>query len=104
MRQLSQAEGGLSSALGRLFVLQESFPNLKADTTMTELMEELSSTENKVSFARQHFNDEVMFYNTYREQFPNNLVTAPTGFLEAEQLELEDPAAARETMRVSFAG
>ena len=102
MRQLSQAEGGLSAALGRLFALNESYPDLKADGTMRDLMEELSSTENKVSFARQHFNDAVMFYNTYREQFPNNLIAGPTGFQPAEQLELENPEAARQPVRVSF--
>ncbi|MDX1610085.1 MAG: LemA family protein [Halofilum sp. (in: g-proteobacteria)] len=102
LRALSQAEGGLSAALGRLFALNESYPDLKADGTMRDLMEELSSTENKVSFARQHFNDAVMYYNTYREQFPNNLVANNTGFKVAEQLELEDPEAAREPVRVSF--
>ena len=102
LRELSQAEGGLSAALGRLFALNESYPDLKADGTMRDLMEELSSTENKVSFARQHFNDAVMYYNTYREQFPNNLVANPTGFKVAEQLELEDPEAARQPVRVSF--
>lgn len=102
MRELSQAEGGLSAALGRLFALNESYPDLKADGTMRDLMEELTSTENKVSFARQHFNDAVMYYNTYREQFPNNLVANTTGFRTAEQLELEDPEAAREPVRVSF--
>ncbi|MDZ7828202.1 MAG: LemA family protein [Halofilum sp. (in: g-proteobacteria)] len=102
LRELSQAEGGLSAALGRLFALNESYPDLKADGTMRDLMEELSSTENKVSFARQHFNDAVMHYNTYREQFPNNVVANNTGFREAGQLELEDPEAAREPVRVSF--
>ena len=102
LRALSQAEGGLSAALGRLFALNESYPDLKADGTMRDLMEELSSTENKVSFARQHFNDAVMYYNTYREQFPNNVVANNTGFREAGQLELEDPEAARQPVRVSF--
>ena len=102
MRELAQAEGGLASALGRLFALSESYPDLKADGTMRDLMEELSSTENKVAFARQHFNDAVMYYNTYREQFPNTLIAAPTGFTEAEQLELEDPETARRSVRVSF--
>jgi len=102
LRELSQAEGGLSAALGRLFALNESYPDLKADGTMRDLMEELSSTENKVSFSRQHFNDAVMFYNTYREQFPNNIVANNTGFREAAQLELEDPEAARQPVRVSF--
>jgi len=102
LRELSQAEGGLSAALGRLFALNESYPDLKADGTMRDLMEELSSTENKVSFARQHFNDAVMFYNTYREQFPNNVVANNAGFKQADQLELDDPEAARQPVRVSF--
>jgi LemA protein len=102
MRHLAEAEGGLAAALGRLFALQEAYPDLKADGTMRDLMEELSSTENKVSFARQHFNDAVMYYNTYREQFPNTLVAGPTGFQPARQLELEDPEAARQPVRVSF--
>ena len=102
MRQLSQAEGGLTAALGRLFALQENYPDLKADGTMRDLMEELSSTENRVSFARQHFNDAVMYYNTYREQFPNSLIAGPTGFMPAEQLELDNPAEARQPVRVSF--
>lgn len=102
MRELAQAESGLGAALGKLFALNESYPELKADGTMQDLMEELSSTENKVSFARQHFNDAVMFYNTYREQFPNNLIAGPAGFMPAEQLELDDTDEARQPVRVSF--
>lgn len=102
MRRLSQAEGGLSAALGRLFALNESYPDLKADGTMRDLMEELTSTENKVSFARQHFNDAVMHYNTYREQFPNNVIAGPTGFQPAEQLELDNPDEVRQPVQVSF--
>lgn len=102
MRELAKAEGGLGQALGRLFALSESYPDLKADGTMRDLMEELSSTENKVAFARQHFNDAVMLYNTYREQFPNIMVAGPTGFLPAEQLQLEEPEAVRQPVRVSF--
>ncbi len=102
MRELAKAEGGLGQALGRLFALSESYPDLKADGTMRDLMEELSSTENKVAFARQHFNDAVMQYNTYREQFPNIVVAGPTGFLPAQQLELDEPEAARQPVRVNF--
>jgi len=101
MRELAQAEGGLGQALGRLFAVSEEYPDLKADSTMNELMEELSSTENKVAFARQHFNDAVMYYNTYREQFPNVLIAGPTGFEHAEQLELQDEEA-RKPVQVSF--
>jgi len=102
MRELARAEGGLGQALGRLFAVSERYPDLKADGTISDLMEELSSTDNRVAFARQHFNDAVMHYNTYREQFPNNLVSGPTGFQRAEQLELDDPEAARQPVRVSF--
>lgn len=101
MRELAQAEGGLGQALGRLFAVSEEYPDLKADSTMNQLMEELSSTENKVAFARQHFNDAVMHYNTYREQFPNVLIAGPTGFEPAEQLELQDEEA-RKPVQVSF--
>ncbi|MFO7858326.1 MAG: LemA family protein [Ectothiorhodospiraceae bacterium] len=102
MQQLAQAEGGLSEALGRLFALNESYPELKADQTMSDLMDEISATENKVAFARQHFNDEVMVYNTFREQFPNNLIAGPTGHTRAEQLEPDDKEKVREPVRVSF--
>ena len=102
MQELAQAEGGLGQALGRLFALSENYPDLQADGTMRDLMEELSSTENKVSFARQHFNDAVMHYNTYREQFPTIMVALPTGFQPAQQLQLDDPEAARQPVRVAF--
>ena len=98
---LGAAEGVLTGALGRFFALAEAYPDLKANQTMQQLMEELSSTENKIAFARQHFNDSVMAYNNQREQFPNNLIAAPFGFQMAELLELEDPQA-RKAVKVSF--
>ncbi len=98
---LAGAETALGGALGRLFALAESYPELKADQTMQQLMEELTHTENKVAFARQAFNDAVMFYNTYREQFPNNIIANSFGFKEAQMLELEDEAA-RKAPKVQF--
>src|SRR5918999_4233886 len=74
MQQLGQAEGALTGVLGRLFALGEAYPDLKANQNMLALQEELSSTENKVAFARQAFNDSVMEYNTKRESFPDTIV------------------------------
>src|SRR5205085_3061016 len=74
MKEISSAESALSGVMGRLFALAEAYPDLKANTTMLSLMEELTSTENKVSFSRQAYNDSVMAYNTRREVFPTNLI------------------------------
>src|SRR5689334_10772950 len=74
MKELSGAETALTGTLGRLFALAEAYPDLKANTTMMSLMEELTSTENKVAFARQAYNDAVMSYNTQRETFPTNIL------------------------------
>jgi len=101
MKQLAQAEQGLSGALGRLFALSESYPDLKANQNMMQLSEELTTTENKVAFARQAYNDSVMQYNTLRESFPNNFVAERFSFLRAELLEIEDEAK-RQTPQVSF--
>lgn len=100
VRTLSGAESLLGGALGKFFALSENYPDLKANTTMNQLMEELSSTENRIAFARQAFNDAVMEYNTYREQFPNSVV-AGGRFAAAELLELEDPEA-KKSVKVSF--
>ena len=101
IQALIGAEGILGGALGRFFALAEAYPDLKANQTMQQLMEELSSTENRVAFARQAFNDSVMDYNNQREQFPNNLVASPFGFFPAQQLEIQNEEA-REAVRVSF--
>ena len=101
MQQLSQAEQGLSGALGRLFALSEAYPDLKANENMMQLSEELTTTENKVSFARQAYNDAVMSYNTLRESFPNNFFAGWFNFSAAELLQIEDEAK-REVPRVSF--
>lgn len=98
---LSSAEGALTGTLGRFFALAEAYPDLKANQTMQQLMEELSSTENKVAFARQFFNDAVMGYNNQREQFPNVLIAGPFGFQHAEQLELQNKEA-KEAVKVKF--
>ncbi len=100
MKALSGAESLLGGALGNFFALSENYPDLKANTTMNQLMEELSSTENRIAFARQAFNDAVMEYNTYREQFPNSLV-AGGRFAAAELLEIEDKEA-KKAVKVSF--
>lgn len=101
MSGLSTAEGQLTGTLGRLFALAENYPDLKANTNMLALQEELASTENKVAFSRQAFNDAVMHYNTARETFPTVLFSNMFGFGPAELFELESPKE-REAPRVSF--
>src|SRR5436189_3866206 len=91
MKDISSAESALSGVMGRLFALAEAYPNLKANTTMISLMEELTSTENKVSFARQAYNDAVMTYNTRREVFPTNFIASTFNFAPAELFVIEKP-------------
>jgi LemA protein len=91
VQQLGGAENALSGALGRLFALAEAYPDLKANQNMMQLSEELTSTENKVAFARQAFNDAVMSYNNTREVFPNSVVASSFGFAPAELLQIESP-------------
>ena len=98
---LAGAENQLTAALGRLFALAEAYPDLKGNQTMMQLAEELTSTENKVAFARQAFNDAVMGYNNTREVFPNNFIAANFDFMPMQLLEIED-SAKREAPRVSF--
>jgi LemA protein len=102
MVSLGQAEGALSGVLGRLFALAEAYPDLKANQNMLAIQEELASTENKVAFARQAFNDSVMEYNTKRESFPDNLFAGPLGFGPAELLTATESAEERKTPKVSF--
>jgi LemA protein len=99
---LAGAEGMLGATLGRLFALVEAYPDLKANQTMMQLTEELTSTENKVSFARQAFNDAVMFYNTAREVFPSVIIANAFNFRPAQLLQIESPEE-REAPKVSFA-
>src|SRR3954466_13982363 len=91
MKELAGAEAALTGTLGRLFALSEAYPDLKANTPMMSLMEELTSTENKVSFARQAYNDAVMGYNTQRETFPTNMIAGPFNFAPAESFVIEKP-------------
>ena len=99
MQRVAESENALGQTLGRLFALQEAYPDLKANQTMMQLSEELASTENRVAFARQAYNDAVMTYNNRRETFPNSLVAG--GFPAAEPLQIEQPAM-REAPKVSF--
>jgi LemA protein len=101
MKKLADAEQGLSGALGRLFALSEAYPDLKANENMMQLSEELTTTENKVAFARQAYNDSVMNYNTLRESFPNNFFAGWFAFRAAELLEIEEQSM-REAPKVSF--
>ena len=101
MKALANAEGALGASLGRLFALTEAYPDLKANTSMNQLMEELTSTENKISFARQAYNDSVMTYNTAREVFPTNIIAGMFNFGPAESFTVEKPEE-RETVKVQF--
>jgi LemA protein len=101
MKQLIGAEATLTGTLGRLFALSEAYPDLKANQTMARLMEELTSTENKVAFARQAYNDAVMAYNTKREVFPSNIVAGTFNFNPAELFQVEN-AAEKEAPKVKF--
>jgi LemA protein len=101
MKSLVSAESGLTGALSRLMVVSEQYPDLKANQNMLQLTEELTSTENKVSFARQAYNDSVMAYNTAREVFPNVIFAGMFGFLPAELFKIEDPTE-RNAPKVSF--
>jgi len=101
MKEISSAETALSGTLSRLFALSEAYPDLKANTTMMRLMEELTSTENKVSFARQAYNDSVMTYNTRREVFPSNLIASTFNFAPAELFVIEKPEE-KEAPKVKF--
>jgi LemA protein len=101
VKGLVSAEGGLTGALSRLMVVSEQYPDLKANQNMMQLTEELTSTENKIAFARQAYNDSVMEYNTSRETFPNVVFAGMFGFLPAELFHVEDPAE-RNAPKVSF--
>lgn len=101
MKNLMGAEQALGGALGRLFALSENYPDLKANQNMMQLTEELTSTENKIAFARQAFNDAVMNYNIYREKFPNVIFANMFGFLQAQQFVVDSPEE-REAPKVSF--
>jgi len=101
MNKLQAAEGQLGATLGRLFALSEAYPDLKANQNMMQLTEELTSTENKVAFARQAYNDAVMLYNTKRETFPTAIIANSFNFTAAQLFEIEEPAQ-REAPKVQF--
>ena len=102
MQGLAQAEGVLGGALGRLLAVFEAYPDIKANQNVLQVQEELTSTENKVGFARQAYNDSVMEYNTKRESFPDNIFAGMFSFKEAELLQATESAEERRTPKVSF--
>lgn len=103
MAQLAAAENALGGAMGRLNVTLEAYPDLKASQNLQQVSEELSSTENKVAFARQAYNDSVMEYNTYRQSFPANVLAATYGHSkDASLLEFEDSKAIQAAPKVAF--
>jgi len=101
VKNLTNAEGVLGQSLGRLMMVAEAYPNLKADTQMLALSEELTSTENKISFARQAYNDAVMVYNTAREVFPASIIAGSFNFQAAQAYEIDNQAQ-REAPKVAF--
>lgn len=102
MARLGQAEGALGSVLGRLFALSEAYPDLKASTNFMQFQEELTSTENRVSYARQAYNDAGMEYNNAVESVPSNFIAGPFGFKRVAMLEFEDREAIQQAPQVSF--
>ena len=103
MQSLGHAEGSLAGAMGKFNVVVEAYPDLKGNQNMMQLTEELTSTENKVSFARQAFNDQVMEYNTYKQSFPQNIFAGLFGHMkDASLLEFEDSAQIQAAPKVSF--
>lgn len=101
MMALGQAEAGLGGVLGRLFAVAEAYPDLKANQTMAQLSEELTSTENRIAFARQAYNDSVMRFNNQRDVFPTNIIAGIFNFTAAQSFEIEN-AAEREAVQVRF--
>jgi LemA protein len=101
IQQLGESEGALGAVLGRLFALSEAYPDLKANQNMIQFQEELTSTENKVAFSRQAFNDAVLNYNNKAENFPNNIIAGMFNFELASFLEIESPEK-REVPEVDF--
>ncbi len=97
----ARAEGALSSAMGSFYVVVENYPDLKADQNFLALQEELTSTENKIAFARQGYNDQVLFYNNKIQMFPSNIVAGMFNFKEEEFFEIEDKSE-REAPKVKF--
>jgi LemA protein len=101
MEKLIASEGVLTQSLGKLFALSENYPEIKSDSAVKELMEELTSTENKVGFARQAYNDAVTSFNIMTEEFPSNIIAGVFNFREAPLFELEDQEA-RKAVKIKF--
>lgn len=102
VRQMAAAEGALSASLGKLFALSEAYPDLKANQNMMQLTEELTSTENRIAFSRQAYNDGVMQYNISREQFPGSVIAGMFSFTPAELLQSTETPEERKPVKVSF--
>lgn len=102
MHMMAAAEGLLTSSLGKMFALSEAYPELKANQNMMQLTEELTSTENRIAFARQAYNDGVMQYNTSREQFPGSIIAGMFAFKPAELLQSTEAPEERKPVKVSF--
>jgi LemA protein len=102
LRELKGAESALEGLLTKFFALSEAYPDLKANQNMLQLQEELGSTENRISFARQAYNDAVMNYNIRRESFPNVILASTFGFTPAEQWLSENPTVTRQNVKVNF--
>ena len=102
VQQRAAGEGTLTASLGKMFALSEAYPDLKANENMIQLTEELTSTENKIAFARQAYNDSVMQYNTGIEQFPGSVIANSFGFKAGELLQATESAEERKAVKVSF--
>jgi LemA protein len=103
IENFNQAEQGLVSSLGKMSFVMEDYPDLKANENMMQLHEELSTTENRIAFSRQAFNDAVMVFNTYRQSFPQNMLASKFGFMhDAMNLEFEDSQEIKKAPKVSF--
>ena len=102
MKALGSAEALLGGALGKLSVVMEAYPDLKGNETMEQFMEELTSTENRIAFSRQEFNDQIMRYNIAREKFPNTIVASMFNFVRADQLQIEFAEGGREAPKIAF--
>jgi LemA protein len=102
MKGLASAEAALTGALGKLFALSENYPDLKANQNMMQLQEELATTENRIAFSRQAFNDAVMGYNIAREKFPGNIIAGMFNFKEAQLLESTESSEERKAPKITF--
>ncbi len=102
LAQIAQAETALSSALGRFYMVAESYPELKADGVIKDLFDEITNTENRISFARQHYNDSVMFYNNNREIFPNNFISSMFQFHAINSLEFADKSQIAQSPKITL--